>query len=218
MKTKLLFLLLCFATSILFAQMSTSRNGNLVTFSFDDNFGGDDWDTNGNPVNLYVFVLDTDASNNQFQELSNTFPGSAMTNIGGNIYELTVDLSVYPPGTIISDISYIYTDNMGNQNPNGFGNQFSAVNRAGFSSFTTLTLNKYDLASLNYKVINGYLQSEVSHKIDVSVFDITGKLVSQLNDKLISNSEKLDLSISEKGIFLIRVNSEYGTKIIKTIF
>ncbi len=220
MRTKLLLLFLL-TFSLGYAQMTTSTSGDVVTFTFDDSTPGDDWDVNGNPINLYVFVLPADAGNGMGEELAGGWPGTAMTNVGGSIYELSVDLSnAYPPGTSIADISYIYNNSpMTDQNPSGFGNQFSAVDRAGFTPLTTLSDENFGLNSEAFRAYVNNRTLNINSPVgltSLNLYSILGQRVLTRNYNGISNVQ-LDLNAQPKGIYVLKVGTEQQQKTLKIV-
>ncbi|ARV10630.1 hypothetical protein BTO05_13660 [Winogradskyella sp. PC-19] len=209
MKIKLLLILLIIS-QVGVAQMSTSTTGNIVTFTFDDNIAVD-WDANGNPVNLYAFVDAADAGNNMFAELSNGFPGTNMVNQGGDIYTVSFDLSTfYPEGTSITDIRYIYTNDSGNQNPAGFGNSFSAVNRSGFIPFTTLSSDNLKLNNINIVTYVKNRELNINSTIDVNSVKIYNLLGQSVFSKNYENQRNIlvNMETEATGIYIVKINSD----------
>ena len=132
--------------------MAITQNGSIITFTFDDNTAADVWDANGNPIYLYTWLNngDTSAGSGEVRPTGD-WPGTVMTDMGGNIYELSFDLdSFYPIGTLINEINYILNNNMGNQTAN-----LLATN-AGYSPFT-LSITDINKQDKGVKFINGQL-------------------------------------------------------------
>lgn len=212
-KYLLLTLLLVFTLQLSIAQMSVSTVGNVVTFTFDDANDVGQWDANGNPIRLYIYVDAADASNNQFAELAGGWPGTEMTNLGSDIYELEVNLSnFYPDGTTINDIQYIFNNDFG-QNPGSGG--FSAV-AAGY--VPTTTLSNQDLARENnaIKFTNGQLYGNNS-VYNINIYNVFGQLVKSFNNQNLLTNNGFDLNLNKNELFIVQVKSETTTKVLKVI-
>lgn len=214
---KLYSLFLAFFTAaILSAQMTVSTSGNLVTFSYtlDSNI----W--NSAPVYLYTFVDASNASNGVFKEFA-PWPGTQMTGTGTGPYTLTVDLSSYPAGTVISNVNFIYTNGgeggVTYQNPQGFGNSFNTTaNATGWSPVTvTATLAVADIAGLSKKsvVSEGRLYTAQQGNLDIQVYDFSGKAVKTLKVKTSGNP--IDLNLQQKGLYMMRISNGQASEVVK---
>ena len=217
MRTKLLFLLLfSLGLAQVSAQMSVASNGNLVTFTFDDANDMGEWDANGNPIYLYLYVNASDTSNNMFSEPLGNWPGTILPSVATDIYEITIDLSnFYPPGTTINEINYIFNNNLGNQNPSSGG--FSAVT-AGFVPITTLSTLDFENTSNSFTVVNGYLHATKHENVSLFIYNLKGQLVNRIDTVNIDSNSSVDLSLDRNTLYFVRIVSEQGIKTIKTIF
>ncbi len=211
MKTKLLFtLLLALVIQFTYAQMTITQNGDIVTFTFDDNTSGDVWDANGNPINLYSWIDAVDTSDGNFNTIFGGWPGTVMTDNGGNIYELSVDLSTYyPNGTLISEIKYIL---------NGVGGQTADLlgTAAGYTPFT-LSLLRTNQQNNELKFINGKLLGNNNVVYNITVYNILGQITKSYKNQNLSQNNGLDLGLAKNQIFIIRTESVEGSKFIKII-
>jgi len=218
MKTRiLLFLVAILSLSVARAQIRVQQDDNTVTFNLDDNADGDDWDANGNPIYLYLNIPASEASNGVAWEPLGPFPGGRMNSLGDNFYKITIDLSdFYPDGTTIFEIFYTYNDNMGNQNPLTGG--FNATD-ASFVPLTISTLSTVDFEEnkTEFNIINGQLVVSQNESISVNVYNITGQLVKTFTQINLDSNNSLDLNLIENQLYLVRIESQNGIKVIKTV-
>lgn len=216
MKTKLLLLLLAFlSVTIVSAQMTVQQDENTVGFNVDDNTDGDDWDANGNPIYLYLNIPAEQSTNGIGSEPLGPWPGAIMNDIGGNFYKISVDLSsFYQDGVTIWEIFYTYNDNNGNQNP--AGNGFSATD-VGYVPITTLSTLDVESNDSKFNVINGQLVVSQNESISVNVYNITGQLVKTFTQINLDSNNSLDLNLIENQLYLVRIESQNGIKVIKTV-
>ena len=212
MKTKLLFtLFFAFIVQFTTAQVTITTAADVVTFTFDDNTGGDLYDAIGNPVYLYSWVDSTDASNGAFNTLAGGWPGTTMTDLGGNIYSFSVDLSTfYPTGTVISEIKFILNDNMGSQTADLLGTNYG---------YAPYTLSILDITNQNNTIsfIDGKLVGSDSVVYSIYVYNILAQQVKSFNNQHLNQNDGLDLNLPKNEIFIIKLESVQGSKIIKVL-
>ena len=221
---KLLFSFVMLACGLLFnaQQMNVTVTGNTVKFSTRvDGTTGTDWTSA--PVSLYAYIDAADTSNNSFQNVLGGFPGTSMVDNGTGVYSVSKDLStLYPSGTIINDIKFIYT-NAGGQNPPGGSPGFSVkdpahtATAATFKPITVSTLSVSDLvnAKKNSFVANGKLYTKQNGNLDITVYDMTGKIVKQSQVK--SSDSALELNIKQAGTYIVKVSNGSQTETVKFI-
>ena len=208
---------------ILQAQMTVSVTGNTVKFSAP--IPGNDWGST--PVNLYAYVdaADTTPAGTSSVQISGAFPGMMMVNGGSGPYSISVNLaSFFPGGTTVNNIKFIYavTDNMGGyyQNPAGGNPGFSVNDPAhatGYTPVTVSTLAVSDLvnAKKNSFVANGKLYTKQNGNLDITVYDMTGKIVKQSQVK--SSDSALELNIKQAGTYIVKVSNGSQTETVKFI-
>jgi hypothetical protein len=218
MKARLfVFVLTIFTLTSALAQMRVQQDGNTVTFIVDDNIDGDDWDANGNPIYLYLYIDSSGASNSMSSEPLGAWPGTEMFDLGGNIYKRTIDLSdFYPEGTTVFEIQFTYNDNMGNQNPTTGG-----FNATDFSyipiTITTLSTLDFEENKTEFNIINGQLVVSKNETVSVNVYNITGQRVKTFANINLDSNNGLDLNLNKNQLYLVRIESQNGIKVIKTV-
>lgn len=216
MKAKLLlFLLTVISFTMVSAQVRVQQDANTVTFVFLDTIDGDVWDANGNPVYIYLFIDTEDTTNGISTEPLGSWPGTQMIDLGDDAYKVSTILSdFYPNGTTISEIYYTLNDNMGNQNPLTGG--FSAV-EASYVPITTLSTIDIEENNTTFNIINGQLVVSQNETVSVQVYNITGQLVKSIAPINLNADNRLDLNLSENQLYLVKIESQKGVKVIKTV-
>lgn len=207
-----------FAFAMSYAQqMNISINGTVVTFSV--NIPGPDWGST--PVYLYAYTEtgDTVPAMPGNTEILGSWPGTMLTGTG--TYTATVDLATkFSAGTTINNIKFIYNNNAGNQNPPSFSPGFSTTDTAhatGWSAVSIATLGVLDLGNLKGKtfVSEGQLYTAKTGMLNITVYDFSGKVVRTLNMK--ANGNPVDLEISQRGSYIVKVTNGNETEAVKFI-
>jgi hypothetical protein len=220
-KLLLSFLVLACGLFLNAQQMKITITGNTVKFSTRvDGTTGTDWGSA--PVNLYAYTDISDTTPNQASSTNvlGAYPGTALVNDGSGNYTTTVNLStLFPSGTTIKNIKFIY-NYAGNQNPGGGNPGFNTTDTAhatGWSAVTVSTLAVGDLqnATKNSFVANGKLYTKQSGNLDITVYDMTGKIVKESQVK--SSDSALELNINQAGTYLVKVSNGSQTEVVKFI-
>lgn len=196
--------LLLFATlfvSISYATMTVTQSGNVVTFTFDDNAGTGDWDQNGNPINLYLYT-------DNGTKIAGNWPGKPMTDQGGGIYVLQVDLAnFFSNGVTVSEIKYIFNNGLGDQNPSSGGFLATAV---GFTPVTIATTGLSNLdSSLKLSGANGKVSARFDGSANVQLYSAAGQLIRSVN-AVNEFSENV-----QAGMYIVRVNGATHKVMVK---
>ena len=216
------FLMLACALLVNAQQMKITITGNVVKFTTRvDNSTCTDWGSS--PVYLYAYSEPTDNSAGVFKELLGSFGGTNMIDDGAGNFSTSVDLSAfYSGGTTISNIKFIYTapNGLGGfyQNPGSGG--FSTTDTAhtsGWSAVTISTLGLSDLqnAKKNSFVAGGKLYTKLSGNLDVTVYDMSGKVVKQ--SQVRSSDSALELNVNQTGTYIVKVSNGKETETVKFI-
>lgn len=223
---KLLFSFLMLTSSILmFAQqMNVSVSGNTVTFTCRvDGSGGTDWTSS--PVNLYAYtdVADTTPNGSSSTNVLGGWPGTAMVDDGNGNFSVSVDLAtIFSTGTTVNNINFIYNTSNGTggyyQNPTSGG--FATIDGAhatGWSPVTISTLGVSDLVSAKNKsfVAGGKLYTKQAGNLDITVYDMSGKVVNKSQVK--SSDSSIDLNVKQRGTYMVKISNGSQTEVVKFI-
>lgn len=221
---KLLFSLVMLSISFMLqAQMTVSVTGNTVKFSAP--VPGADWGTT--PVNLYAYVdaADTTPAGTQTVQISGNFPGTMMVDDGMGHFTISANLaSFFPVGTTINNIKFIYAVTDGGtgyyQNPSGGTPGFSVNDSAHATGYTPVTIASLAVSDLqnakkNSFISNGKLYTKQIGDLDITVYDMTGKVVKQ--SKLKSSDSAIDLNINQTGTYMVKVSNGSQTEVVKFI-
>ena len=197
MKTKLLFtFLLAIVIQFTNAQMVVTQSGDIVTFTFDDNTPSDLFDANGSPINLYTWINMGDTSAGSAQSFpTGGWPGTAMTDNGGNIYSISIDLSaLYPIGTMVNQINFIL---------NGAGSPQTSDLLATDFGFSPLTLDIADLNKQNneIKFVNGKLFGSNNVVYNINAYNVMGQVVKSYSNQNLSQNVGLDLVSKKSNLY-----------------
>lgn len=218
---KLLFSFLMLTSSILmFAQqMNVSVSGNTVTFTCRvDGSGGTDWNTS--PVNLYAYtnVADTTPNGTSATYVLGSWPGTAMVDDGSGNFSVSVDLATFfSTGTTVNDINFIYNFG-GFQNPSSGGFATTdGTHATGWSPVTIATLGVSDLVSAKNKsfVAGGKLYTKQTGNLDITVYDMSGKVVNKSQVK--SSDSSIDLNVKQRGTYMVQISNGSQTEVVKFI-
>ncbi|MGS0748393.1 T9SS type A sorting domain-containing protein [Halpernia sp. GG3] len=202
-------------------QMKITITGNSVKFSTKvDGTTGTDWTSA--PVNLYAYTDVADTAPNQAASTNvlGAYPGTNLVNDGSGNYTTTVNLStLFPSGTKINNIKFIY-NYATNQNPGGGSSGFSTTDAAhatGWSPVTisTLAVNDLQNAKKNTFVANGKLYTKQTGNLDITIYDMSGKVIKQSQVK--SSGSALDLNIDQRGNYMVKVSNGSETEVVKFI-
>lgn len=202
-------------------QMKITITGNSVKFSTKvDGSTGTDWTSS--PVNLYAYTDVADTAPNQASSTNvlGSYPGAALVNDGSGNYTKTVDLStLFPSGTKINNIKFIY-NYAGSQNPGSGSSGFSTTDAAhatGWSPVTVSTLAVSDLqnAKKNTFVANGKLYTKQTGNLDITIYDVSGKVIKQFQAK--SSDSALDLNVDQRGNYMVKITTGSKTEVVKFI-
>ncbi|MBC7556164.1 MAG: T9SS type A sorting domain-containing protein [Chryseobacterium sp.] len=223
MKKLLLSLVMLACSCMIQAQMTITVTGSTVKFSAP--IPGNDWGST--PVNLYAYVdaADTTPPGAGTMQISGGFPGTMMVNGGSGPYSITVNLaSFFPSGTTINNIKFIYAVTDGGsgyyQNPAGGNPGFSVNDPAHASGYTPVTVASLAVSDLqnakkNSFVANGKLYTNQTGNLEITVYDMTGKIVKQSQVK--SSNSALELNIQQKGTYIVKVSNGSQTETLKFI-
>lgn len=208
---KKIYSLLLMATAIISmsAQTTISISGNKVTFT--TKFPTDGFSST--PVNIYSWSNTGDNTAGTFKELFGGWPGKAMTGPDGTgKYTATVDLfTLYPAGTKINEINFIYNNGSGVQT----ADLKASANATGWSPVTIATLAVGDTAVDKSKsqVAAGKLFTSAKGNVELTVYDFGGKVVKTI--KTNANGNPIDLNLSQKGLYLVKISAENQSEVVK---
>ena len=197
------------------ANMYFTISGTSVTFKVIPTSPGD-WG-GSNPINIYAYTNagDTTPAGTGVTNVLGGWPGTALTNNGDGSYSTTVDLAtLYPAGTTVNVINFIYNDGTGNQNPPSGQSGFLSTDTAHASGWTPVlipVLGVFDLNGLSKKsvVAEGKLYTAQKGNLTLEVYEFGGKLVKTM--KVSANDSAIDLNLPKKGLYLVKIagsNSE----------
>ena len=222
-KISSLFLAL-FATIAISAQalltiVKTSEG--VYTMTYNDSANG--WafyDPMSQPIGVYLFLNPGDTTpSGSYSDLWTNIPTSLTwdgTNYSGTINLNTHNFNqtggVLPTGTTINQLRFLFTES-----PAGNGSHQSSDKLGtdyGFtpSTLPTLATSNLDLSKKSV-VINGKLHTSLKGNIELSVYEMSGKLVKNLNVKTDGNA--IDLNVSKNGLYLVKITSGTYNEIVK---
>lgn len=227
MKKKLLsFLVLACAIIVNAQQMTITITGNTVKFTTRvDSSTGTDWTSS--PVNLYAYtdVTDTTPNGASSTNVLGAWPGMAMVDDGSGNFSVSVDLSsLFSVGTTINNIKFIYNapDGSGGyyQNPGSGSPGFSTTDTTHASGWTPVTISALAVSDLakakkNSFVANGKLYTKQTGSLEITVYDMTGKIVEKSQTQ--STSSPLELNVNQKGAYIVKVSNGNQTETVKFI-
>lgn len=208
-------------------QMTTTITGSTVKFTIRvDGTPPLDWDST--PVSLYAYIDATDTTPNisSTLELLGNFGGTQLVNDGSGNYSTSVDLSSFPQlvGKRVDNIKFIYNREQSPgsgtyyQNPSTGGFSTNDVaHTKGWSPITVSVLGVSDLSAAKKSsfVANGKLYTKLAGNLDVTVYDMTGKIVTKSQVK--SSDSALNLNVSQRGTYIVKVSNGQQTETVKFI-
>lgn len=117
---------------------------------------------------------------------------------------------VFPTGTSITNLGFVFKNQQ-----NGATNQSADLMAANFG-FTPTTLSSLATAdgmtTKKSTVINGKLYTSHKGSIEITVYEMSGKLVHTI--KTSANGNAIDLNVSKHGIYLVKITGK-TTEIVK---
>ncbi len=127
----------------------------------------------------------------------------------------TAPNDVLPANTTVSNFGIVFKNQQ-----NGATMQSADImaNSKGFTGTTTLgTMSVSDLNNLKGKsfVAEGALYTSKKGNLNVSVYDFSGRTVKTINVK--ADGNPIDLNISQKGMYILRVSNGTENEVVKFI-
>lgn len=118
---------------------------------------------------------------------------------------------VMPIGTTVNNLGFVFKDLQ-----NGATKQSNDLSATTYG-FTPTTLGVLDVSNNNLAkksiVIDGKLHTSIKGNITVSVYEISGKLVTNFTAN--SNGNSIDLNVRKNGIYLLKIAHGSQTEVVK---
>lgn len=222
-KISTLFLAL-FATIAISAQalltiVKTSEG--VYTMTYNDSANG--WafyDPMSQPIGVYLFINTGDSTQpGAYNDAWSNIPTSLTwdgTNYSGTINLNTHNFNnsggVLPAGTTVNQLRFLFTEspagNGSHQTTDKLGTDFGFTP----STLPLLATTNVDLSKKSV-VINGKLHTSLKGSISLSVYEMSGKLVKNLNVKADGNA--IDLNVSKNGLYLVKIANGSHNEVVK---
>lgn len=172
---------------------------------------------------FYVHTWSYAADNTTATLYDDSWTNSTVTmnwDVTAGAYVGTINLSTkvftngnktFPGGTTINNMGFVFKDLQ-----NGATKQSGDIDASVFGfTATTLPLLATTNVDLSKKsvVVNGKLITSLKGNVQLSVYEMSGKLVKNLSVKADGNA--IDLNVSKNGLYLVKIASGSHNEVVK---
>ena len=138
--------------------------------------------------------------------------GAYVGTINLNTKVFTNGNKTFPSGTTVNNLGFVFKDQ---QNGATKQSQDITATNHGFTSTTTdATLAVSNpLMGKKSSVVEGKLYTSRKGNLEISVYELSGKLVKSF--KAVSNGTPIDLNVSDKGLYLMKITNGTENEVVK---
>lgn len=150
-----------------------------------------------------------DAWTNSNVEMNWDQTESAFTGtINLNTKTFTNSNNIMPSGTVVQRIGIVFKNQQ-----NGASFQSGDKRLEGPTTLTTLAVSDVNNVKVKSQVASGKLFTQVKGNIDLTVYDFGGKVVKTL--KVNANGSPIELNLSQKGMYLVKISGNNISEVVK---
>lgn len=151
--------------------------------------------------------FDDDWNNSTVQLEYNSVEGAFTGVIDLNTKVFTGSNSVMPAGTVVQRIGVVFKDK-----GSGSVRQSGDVDLEGPTVLSVMGVSDLN-SSAKSKIASGKLFTKIKGNIDLTIYDLSGKVIK--TSRVNSNGNSIDLNISQKGLYLLKISGDNVSEVIK---
>ena len=211
--------LAAFASVALSAQLTYTVSNGVYNLTYGKSGDWSFYDPQSQPTfYVHVWSAQSDGDNNQgnFDDAwtnSNTTmtwsatEGAYVGTINLNTKLFTNSNNTMPQGTVVQRIGVVFKNKS-----NGADFQSGDRDLEGPTTLTTLAV--YEVGSkTKSQVAGGKLFTSAKGNLDITVYDFGGKVIKTL--KTNANGNPIDLNLSQKGLYLVKISGNNVSEVVK---
>ena len=151
--------------------------------------------------------FDDDWNNSTVQLEYNSVEGAFTGSIDLNTKVFTGSNSVMPAGTVVQRIGVVFKDK-----GSGSVRQSGDVDLEGPTVLSVMGVSDLN-SSAKSKIASGKLFTKIKGNIDLTIYDLSGKVIK--TSKVNANGNSIDLNISQRGLYLLKISGDNVSEVIK---
>lgn len=217
---KFYFLTLALLASVtLSAQLTYTVSNGVYNLTYGKTGDWSFYDPQSNPTfYVHVWSSKTDGDNNQ-GDYNDDWNNSNVTmtwDSTENAYLGTINLnsklftgsnSTMPSGTVVQRIGVVFKNQQ-----QGAAWQSTDRDLEGPTTLTTLAVSETN-ANTKSQVAAGKLFTSAKGNLDLTVYDFGGKVIKTL--KINANGNPIELNLSQKGLYLVKISGNNVSEVVK---